>query len=236
MLSNNVRILCTRPLSDTLINKASEKGIDITCVPFIKTQNIATPAVTDRIHHLSSKQINAIFTSLNAVESVIQELQHKPAWRIFCMGGVTKDLVFKFFGEKYVAATAKNATLLAEKVIAAKVKDAVFFCGDQRMDDLPEILHANNINVEEVIVYTTVQTPEVIEQNFKGIVFFSPSAVHSFFSTNTIALTVVLFAIGKTTAATIQSYCTNKIIISDWPGRESMIDKVLEYYTENQAD
>jgi uroporphyrinogen-III synthase len=54
--------------------------------------------------------------------------------------------------------------------------------------------------------------------------------VHSFFSENTIATNVVLFSIGTTTTATIKTYCINKVITSEWPGKENMIDLVLNYY------
>lgn len=232
MLRDNINILCTRPLSDHLLSETSEKGISITCVSFVKTQAIATPETTDRIRLLASRQIVAVFTSSNAVEAVIEKLHQKPNWEIFCIGGVTKDVAYTFFGKEQVIATGKNATALSEKIIAHKATEVVFFCGDQRLNELPETLAAHNILVEEIVVYTTVQTPQAIDQSFKGVLFFSPSAVHSFFSVNTVPLNVPLFAIGKTTAATIKSYCTNKIIISDWPGQESIVDKVVEHYGE----
>src|SRR5690348_10559447 len=232
MLQNNISILSTRPLNEILLSKTAEKGIDITCIPFIKTQTLATPEIVESIQELATQNLHIIFTSMNSVEAVIQQLHTKPNWKIFCIGGATKDVVFTFFDKEQVIATGKNATVLSQKIIASGCKEVMFFCGDQRLNEIPETLKAHNIKVNELIVYTTVQTPQTIDPNFKGILFFSPSAVHSFFSVNTLPLDVVLFAIGKTTAATIESYCTNKIIASDWPGQESIIDKVLEYFNE----
>ena len=85
-----------------------------------------------------------------------------------------------------------------------------------------------------MIVYKTIQTPKTIEKNYDAVVFFSPSAVHSFFSVNTLPINTVIFSIGKTTTATIQSYCSNMIITSEWPGKEQMIDRVLEYFDSNK--
>jgi uroporphyrinogen-III synthase len=224
-------LLCTRPLEQLLINKASEKGMSIEVVSFIKTEPIITPEVIREIQYCQSQKINAAFTSINAVNAVIQQLSGKPDWTIYSMGGITKETVYRYFGEKAVAATAKNATALAEKIITHHpINEIVFFCGDQRLNELPEIVTANNIPVKEIAVYTTIETPQPIEKNYSGILFFSPSAVHSFFSVNTINTNVVLFSIGKTTTATIRSYCTNIVETSEWPGKQQMIERVIAYF------
>lgn len=231
MQLSNKKILCTRPLDNSLIYKAAEKGIDIQTATFIYTLPVTTTAAIEQVQQLALKKITAVFTSMNAVESVSLHISGNPGWEIYCMGGATKTLVQTTFGSNTIKATAKSGAALAEKIInSTNVKDVVFFCGDQRLDELPETLKANGINVSEVIVYTTIQTPQLIEQNFNAVIFFSPSAAHSFFSINTVATDVVMFAIGKTTAATISTYCTNKVVTSKYPGKEQMIDLVIEYF------
>ncbi len=228
-------ILSTRPLDEFIIHKAVLKSIKIDLNSFIKTENIHSKEIIQEIQSFQSKKITAIFTSMNAVESVIKHLTQKPDWQIFSMGGITKEKVYEFFGEASVTATAKNATALAEKIIAkAPYKEVVFFCGDQRLNELPETLAQKGIIVNELVVYKTVQTPKSIEKNYDAVVFFSPSAVHSFFSVNTLPTNTVIFSIGKTTTATIQSYCSNMIITSEWPGKEQMIDRVLLYFDSNK--
>jgi len=65
--------------------------------------------------------------------------------------------------------------------------------------------------------------------------FFSPSAVESFFAANTLPHSTILFAIGNTTARSIEQYSTNKVIISDRPGKEALLDKVISHFnTINQ--
>ena len=231
MQLNNIKILSTRPLSQQIINKAVEKGVHIDTKSFIKTEAITSPEIIEQIHSLATKKITAVFTSMNAVEEVAANLSIKPDWKIFCMGGATKELVFNFFGEDKVINSARDSTALSEKIIAAKdLGQVVFFCGDQRLDHLPEVLKANAIDIKEVIVYTTIETPHLIEKNYDGIVFFSPSAVHSFFDINTITTDVILFAIGKTTATAINTYVQNEMMISKWPGKEQMIEQVLQYF------
>jgi uroporphyrinogen-III synthase len=236
MQQSNIHLLSTRVLDDTLIRRAEESNITLECVSFIETKHLQSDALQQQLQSLADETVTAVFTSMNAVNAVASQLPVVPQWKIFCTGGVTKEYVIKYFGEASIAATAKNATVLAEKIIAANPSSPIiFFCGDQRLNDLPELLKANGKAIEEVIVYTTEETPVFIEKNYQGILFFSPSAVHSFFSLNTVPIEVVLFSIGQTTAATIQSYCTNKVVVSQWPGAESMIDLIIEYYEEQAA-
>ena len=234
MSSNKINILCTRPLDQLLINKAAIKNMDIETASFIETAVIKDLAIIEQIKNYAAQPITAIFTSMKAVEAVTQSLANKPNWRIYCMGGYTKELVFRFFGEDAVKGTGKNATALCDKIIAneehQQIRTHVFFCGDQRLDELPETLRQHNFDIKELVVYHTKQTPQVIEKNYHAIVFFSPSAVHSFFSENTLPINTVLFSIGKTTTATIQTYCTNKIVTSEWPGKEQMIELVMQYF------
>lgn len=223
-------------LDDTLIKRAAECQLTIECVSFIETKHLQSETLQHRLQDLATEPVTAVFTSMNAVNAVALQLPQVPGWKIFCTGGITKEYVIKYFGENAIAATAKNATILAEKIVAANTSSAiVFFCGDQRLNDLPETLQTHGKSVEEIVVYTTEQTPVFIEKNYDGILFFSPSAAHSFFSLNTLPTGVVLFSIGQTTAATIQSYCTNKLVTSEWPGAESMIDLIIEYYEEQAA-
>lgn len=227
----NYNILCTRVLDNMLVYKAANSGISIDSINFVETEPLISKNIINKIQTLAAKKITAVFTSMNAVDAVTAQLKNIPDWNIFCVGGITKDTVFNFFGEKSVKGTAKNAKTLAEKIIlAGNIKDVVFFCGEQRLDELPETLKANDINVEEVVVYKTTLIPNFVTKDYDGIIFFSPSAVHSFFSDNTITTNVVLFSIGNTTTATIKTYSSNKVITSEWPGKENMIDLVLDYY------
>ncbi len=229
----SIEILSTRPLRDDIVHKAALKQVAIDTASFIATQPVDNETLRTQINDIAtSSNVVAIFTSMNAVESVIQKLSAPPTWKLFTMGGITKELTIQFFGETNFLASAKNATALAEKIVHhGGINKVVYFCGDQRLDELPETLKANGIAVEEIVVYETIQTPVDIQKNYTGIVFFSPSAVHSFFSLNTIPTNTILFSIGKTTTACIKTYVTNEVVTSDWPGKEQMIDQVIAYYT-----
>jgi uroporphyrinogen-III synthase len=231
MQLNTTQILCTRILNEQLVQKVAYPQLSIECIPFIQINYNQSSSFHELTSQLSLKKLTAIFTSANAVESVAAHVLQKPDWKICCIGGSTKDAVIKHFGEKAILFSAKNASLLSQKIIEEKhINEIIFFCGNQRLDDLPEILWSHNITVHEIIAYDNVPTPHEISKLYDGIMFFSPTAVHSFFSVNTIPLNTVLFSIGKTTTATIQTYCSNKIITSEWPGQENLLNKVAEYY------
>lgn len=235
MQAVRAHILCTRPLEAPIIERGAAQGIVIDTIPFIETQPVSNEAFTQTVQDAAVLSLTVVFTSMNAVTAVASNLSLPPtSWRIYCIGGITKELVKKHFGEQSLAGTAKSAALLAEKISHAPQppSEVLFFCGDQRMDELPQALQAHQINVTEVISYTTLQTPQAIDVNYDAVLFFSPSAAHSFFSVNTVPTEVPLFSIGKTTAATIRSYVANPIITSEWPGKEQMIDLVIDYFNK----
>jgi uroporphyrinogen-III synthase len=233
MQKNKVAILSTRPVGEDLVSKAARHGIIIDEVPFIKTSEIKNAAIEQRIKDLSDKKIVAVFTSMNATEAVGKYLSSKTSWKIFCIGHTTKKIVKKIFGEENICATADSAEQLAEKINEnPSVKNIVFFCGDQRRNELPGKLKNNGIAVEEVIVYKTFKTPQALTKQYDGILFFSPSAVQSFFLKNSLTGTTRVFAIGATTADTAQPFTQLPVIISDKPGAENLVNLAIEYFSK----
>lgn len=231
-MENKIKILCTRPVNEELVHRASEKNIEVDVLSFIKTEPVETVEVQQEIEYAITLEATIVFTSMNAVEAVSLFLEAElPNWKIYCIGNTTKQLVEKYFDHGLLAGTADNAVDLAELIVAeSEGEEVIFFCGDQRRDALPAILRKNDIEVNEIIVYETFQVPHKVLKEYKGILFFSPSAVESFFKLNNIPSSVVLFAIGNTTADTIMKYCTNKIITPGAPGKDELFEEMLEYF------
>ena len=233
MRINNTKILITAEISESLLKKTAAQGIDADIIPFIRTEVVRTGKVRQQIEEVSTRSTSVIFTSGNAVEAVDAYLDNKkPNWKIYVVGNSTASLVKKIFGEGSVIAVADDAVALAEKIISHKnsLNEVFFFCGDKRRDELPEMLAKNNIAVREIEVYITTILRHKIEKDYDGILFFSPSAAEGFFAYNTINDKTVLFAIGNTTANEIKKFSGNKIITSDKPGKQDLIEKVIEYY------
>jgi uroporphyrinogen-III synthase len=237
MPQNRVTILCTRDLDETLIQDASSKGIAIDVISFIRPEPALTSEALNEIQKASKRSGAVIFTSVNAVETVVTGLDQQKTsptgWKIFCTGYATKQSVVKNFGEKSIEGIADNAKELANTIINANIGDVVFFCGDQRRDELPGLLKKNKIEVKEIVVYKTIATPQKIEKKYDGILFFSPSAVKSFFQENKLNGQTILFAIGNTTADEIKKISKNKLVISDTPDGKTVLQKAVEFFQTN---
>ena len=233
MPQNKINILSTRLLEDSLIDEANKKGIHIEVLSFIETETLQNTDVQQEIEQALLQSAAVVFTSMNAVDAVANyQDDQQPDWRIYCIGATTSKLVQKYFGEESIAGTASNAAELADLIAnESDFNEVVFFCGDRRRDELPDILRSNNIKVNEIMVYQTIAVPHKIERQYDGILFFSPSAAESFFRANKLPETTLLFSIGNTTAGEIKKFSNNKIFISDKPGKENLVKKMIDFYS-----
>lgn len=233
MKDRKISILSTRPLDEETVSKASEHQIIIDCISFIETQNIIDENLSEEIKKLALESIAAVFTSMNGAEAVIEELRKnelKPNWEIYCIGAATQSLIKDYFVSNNIKGTAKSAAELSEIIVNNAEKEVLFFCGNQRREELPKYLQENKVKVKEVAVYETNETPVEISKSYNGILFFSPSAVKSFFSVNSILPDAVLFSIGNTTAVEIKKHCSNKIFISDFPSKDKLVKEAIVYF------
>lgn len=230
-MATDISILCTRPVKQTLVDEAAEHGIRLQVVPFIDTEPLQDIDVQQEVEQIALQYATVVFTSMNAVESVITMLDEQvPEWNIYCMGNTTAEIIRNYFGEQAIAGTGNSAADLADAIIEAEETDeVVFFCGDQRRDELPTKLGEAGIDVNEIMVYKTIPLHKKVEATYKAILFFSPSAVDSYFKLNKPAEDAVLFAIGQTTAAAIKQYSNNKTITANAPGKDELVRKAIHY-------
>jgi uroporphyrinogen-III synthase len=226
------KVLSTKILKASLVDQVKGKGIEFLQQDFIATKPIE--AIEENIRSLLSKQ-NLVFTSANAVNIVTKVFKEFPEVRrlhkIFCLAGKTKQsLLENGFEENKIAGEGENATALAKEIIRHGVKDIVFFCGNRRREELPSILKSAGVTVNELAIYTTSETSLVISDGLDAILFFSPSGVNSFFTSNKIKESAVCFTIGQTTADAVKQHTTNKIIISKDPSQEAITEAVITYF------
>lgn len=170
---------------------------------------------------------NLIFTSQNAVQSILQhpkcdELKSK---NVFSVGIKTKDLLTEN-GFNVIAYTGYAADL-AEIILLIYAKETfTFFSGNLRRDVLPSTLKENGIAFNEIEVYETLLTPKKINEKLDGILFFSPSAVESYLKLNIIK-NEMCFCIGETTAEALENKKIKNIIIAEKPTVEDVIEKAI---------
>jgi len=226
---SNFRLLVTRKISPSLVLRAGLNGIEILEKEFIAVEPIVSEEISSRIKKTISSQTKFAFTSRNAVHAVAANMD-TPAenLKIYCLEGATAKEVKKLIGNEKIAGTAKNAEGLGEVIVNAGEKKIAFFCGNLRRDELPAILSAAGIEVEEIIVYETVLLPQQIIDDFEAIAFFSPSAVKSFFSVNSLRNHVICLSVGDTTGDAIKKLCKNKTLTSKMPSEESVLELAKE--------
>ncbi|TDN87347.1 uroporphyrinogen-III synthase [Salegentibacter sp. 24] len=210
-------ILSTKKLSNSQKQLFLNSGLSL----------VEYDAITTEIldFELPSKKIkNAIFTSKNSVNAVAGRVRIE---NIYCVGEKTANLANeRRFHIKEVADYGKD---LAEIIVQKYFEESfIFFCGNKRRDDIPEILQKNEIDFKEIEVYKTTLNSKSFSQEFDGILFLSPSAVQSFTAKNRLKDARV-FCIGKTTAAEAKKH-TNNIITATKPSMENVIVQVVKYF------
>lgn len=230
MQRNSLNILSTRPLDRQLIMEAAQKGVEIECLSFIETQPVVSEDLQLLIKGLAQRPLTAVFTSMNAVEAIKDAAGDKVSWGIYCIGNTTRQLVADIWGVDRIKGTAENASSLADLIINNNEKEVVFFCGEQRRDELPIKMRNHGISLKELVVYRTIETARPVYKKYDGILFFSPSAVNSFFSFNRPTSCGVAFAIGSTTATALKTRGCTSIVSADMPGKEELVRKMLAYF------
>jgi len=228
MRNRRYTILSTANLPFERIGQIPET-IEIRVVSFTEIMARRDENLISRIKELSKHKLIAVFTSANAVKFVSDILQEKPDWRIYCIGNETLNSVTNWLGDNSIIRTAENASALSDCLIRDKVSSVDFFCGDQRLNILPDRLKENHIRVTEWIVYDTRLIPEQINYQPDAVLFFSPTAVKSFFSCNHLSTEVKVFAVGKSTAAVLQSFIAGPAIISPEPDKALVVHMAIDY-------
>jgi uroporphyrinogen-III synthase len=230
------RILSTKKIQPALKEKALLHNIEIRDTEFIQVTTTETPEIKRRSASAIQNHQNIIFTSANAVESLIRILGENSSVLInknlFCIAGKTKSTAENIFPGNKIKAVGESSTSLAAEIIKSGEKEFLFFCGNKRRKDLPELLAEAGISIEEIELYKTEETAEIINDNFAGILFFSPSAVSSFFRNNKPIQQTVCFAIGEATAEAIGMKGSYPVIIAGFPDPGNLIDKLIDHFKQ----
>ena len=233
---NQIKILSTRKLDPALHEKANQENFQLVEVNLIRTHFLKDPVTAEKVVAALKGGIqNLVFTSSNAVRAfeliLKQEGLRIEGKTIFCLSGKTKDAVTKAFeGNSIINSEARNAEELAGIVVAEGIKEVVFICGNKRRDALPEILSASGIQMQEIVVYETEESPKKMDEDFDAVLFFSPSAVSSFFRYNQLSEDTICFAIGETTAESLKEMNIENIVISPYPQEERLFETLINYY------
>jgi len=221
-----IRLLSTKLLLPQEVEAFAALGFQVESLPLIRVQ------LSETIEAFPQADF-AIFTSGNALEA----LQRHPAAkalaprRAFCVGSKTRESLEKAGWE--VVASFGYAQQLADHLVEQYAcYSFVFFCGERRMDTLPEQLKTHGIPCHECLTYTTELTPQKLHKPYDGLLFFSPSAVKSFLKENHFAEEKII-CIGSTTQGAIPQGITS--YAAPYPTLESMRECCLEIFNNRQT-
>lgn len=190
------KLLSTKTLSSKNLDRLLTAGFSVVHYDAISIQILKAPSKTVK---------NAIVTSQNTLRAMLEA--NIKADNIFCVGEKTKAMLIE--NGFRVVLTADYAENLAHQIVAEYPKEQFhFFCGNRRRDDLPEILKNHQISFVEEVVYKSEDVVRHFTQTFDVLLFFSPSAVHSFYAQNTMPNATAI-AIGNTTAEAVKQYTQN---------------------------
>ncbi|TAF93285.1 MAG: uroporphyrinogen-III synthase [Bacteroidetes bacterium] len=231
MLANTTTVLCTKTLNPRTVEFARQKGIDIVCDDWIAIQPNTSADFYQQMPLLNKY---LVFTSSAAAQVyahyVANSNQIQPAKFVYCLAGDTMQVVGSIRNCKVVG-TAKNAGALAQKIIDDNATHAVsFLASNIRREVLPTMLINAGITLQEITAYDTVPTPKNYKGNMEGYMFFSPSAVDSFFYSNTIPQQIPCFCIGTATANTVKALVKNEIQIAPFPSQQAIVETVINYF------
>lgn len=229
-------ILCTGAIDLSLLTRSERDAADIDVVQFTEVTSFMDQQLSDEILNLINKKATVVFTSSNALAAVATlVVNQRPDWQVYCLGNTTYEMARSIFGSQMDRQTATNAASLARQIISNHaISEVVFFCGNLRRNDLPDLLRDNNITIKETVVYHTRLAPQKINKEYDAVLFFSPSAAESFFSLNLLPLKTTTFVIGHTTAGKARDY-TQRVVISEIPDKLYLLSKAIKSLVSSTA-
>ncbi|MEN8124156.1 MAG: hydroxymethylbilane synthase [Bacteroidota bacterium] len=174
---------------------------------------------------------NVVFTNQLAVESILNnfspaELDFKS---IFCVGKRTKRFIEKNIG-KVNQEEKSEENLITYLNNNLKDQEVTYFCDNNKNDEFSNTLEKNNISVNKIECYKTVLTPDKLEKNYKGILFYSPEGIESYLIENKVK-NEIAFCNSEVTATLAKKHF-EKVIVAKLSTVESIIRSVKEYYKE----
>ena len=176
---------------------------------------------------------NIIFTSKNAIKIILKNSLIKNKLinkNIYCVGKSTAELIIK---NNLNLVRSENNSKNLSKFILANFKSSkssfTYFSGKKRLQELENSLKKNNINIIIHEIYDTLLTPLKINDFYDGVLFYSPSAVKSFFKGKNSLNKTYGFCIGNTTAKELNNY-SNRYSVAKSNSEENMLVSINKYF------
>ena len=187
----------------------------------VKPVSFELPAPTDYV----------IFSSKNAVKTVLKSAYALGNTQVLCVGKQSKELLFKK-GIKTIKTTKNMAELISFIEKIAENASFLHFCGNRRLPLLAEKMTAWKANFKEIVVYDTALNIKKINAAPDAILFYSPSGVESHTNMNTIGNSSC-FCIGETTAKALPEQPKDLVVLEN-PNIKTLVAKTIQQLKKHQ--
>ncbi len=224
-----IKILSTKKISENFkkIYKENFKffSYDFLEISFLEQKNLE--------NIFKNSENIFIFTSQYAIKSILEnknlkEKILKNKLKAYAIEWKTSDLVKKAWFE--ILETWKNSLDLVEKINTKNFK-LIHLTTENHLKDMQVFLEKKWIKLKTINVYEKKLSPKKIDFEFEAILFFSPSAIESFFKNNIINENIIVFCIWKITKKYfLEKKLKNKIIITEKHSEEDLLKTMQNYF------
>lgn len=227
-----MKVLSTKMLDAQTLEFATSLGLEVDCVDVIETR----PLKFD-INVLNKTFDAVVFTSANAVNYFLKiegTKSYLTDKTIFCTSGKTKGQLIEYGFNKVQA--AKDSAALADMINKeAGIQSVLHVCGDLRLGTLEKKLKEAGKVYEAVVVYETrVDNSAGFDNSYEVVMFYSPSGVKAYGTSNAFHKNCVYCCIGETTAEAVKSKASGlKVIIPLQPKPEAMLETIAAYFKKS---
>lgn len=212
-----MRLLSTKILTPQQQLRCKQAGYDLTIYDSLTIKRTE--------FEIPQGEENLIFTSQNAAKSYLDNGGYSREGAAFCVGEKSAMLLEQN-GHK-IEEIGQNSAELGQKIlINHKNSSFLYFSGNLRRPELPELLTSNNIAFKEITAYHTEIRPFEGGNSYDAALFFSPSGVESFYKNNPESQ-LISYCIGNTTAKAASHY-TSQIKIAIHPTVDGVIDMAIK--------
>lgn len=228
-MSNTPHIVSTRKLTSSKVDELTAKEWKFTDHDFIsKMIHIPADLYNQSIHkHVVLTSITGVKAFLEITRQMQLDIDH---YQIYCISRGTKEYASAF--GLNIKSSAPNAAALADEILKdVEVKKVTHVCSNLRRDELSHKLINSGVAVQDVIAYRTEFTPVAMDNSYDAIIFFSPSAVDSFLSRNSLRQ-VPCFCLGKTTADYAKQEGYQHTYLPDAPSEDILLQTIINYYSK----
>lgn len=229
------RILFTKELSSAHLMLLENLNVKVENIPFIKT--VAEQDYKTKLDKLFQGEFTSLIITSPYAASLFAGYAEENNFRIdtiYTVGEKTA-MHIRMYCQKCVVSTKGNAEDLANMIVDEHtVHDKIcFVSGEMRRNVLPIALRNAQIDFSEISVYRTLLSPPEKLPFFNIIVFFSPSAVRSFYLKYKLSNEAV-YTIGPTTQKELLKYNAHlKVNVAEYPSFESLVQMLATALINN---